>query len=86
MPSRKFFMSARKMCIRPHKNGKGILTYYRGGVIVEFEHAAGACAACCVPWAAAPPQATRGLLGLDSACNDGREIGYMSRPCLAPSG
>ena len=27
-------MSARKMCICSHKNGKGILTYYRGGVLV----------------------------------------------------
>ena len=34
MPSQKNFMSARKMCIRSHKNGIGILTYYRGGVLV----------------------------------------------------
>ena len=33
-PSEKIFMSARKMCICSHKNGKGILTYYRGGVLV----------------------------------------------------
>ena len=78
-------MSARKMCICSHKNGKGILTYYRGGVLVGDGNRVGDLWPAARVACAAPPQATTGELGLDRGdARAGNSV--WSWPCLAPSG
>ena len=62
------------MCTRSHKNGNGILTYYRGGLLVGVGENVwpGASLAC-----ATLRQATRGEIGLGSAGYAGRNFGLV---------